>query len=370
MGGISKWPVTPEMKALVLEVLERGEYVASGEQNIAFEREFAKYIGSKYAAVVSSGGGGLHIAMSVLGIGPGDEVIVPANTYTAVAGCPVWVGAKPVLVDMEPDTYNIDPGKIEENVTPRTKAIIPVHMYGQPADMDPIMELAERHGLFVVEDAAQGAGSKYKERKSGSIGDVNVFAFMGKNMHCYGTGGMITTDNREYLRKIRLYRKFGHSVTLSGARAETGDCEVPGYNYELAGWNSALGRISLRSLDRWNKRRRENARMYRDLLEELPNVVLPVERNWACHVYLWYVIQAEKRNKLKEFLARKGIETSIIYSIPIHLQTAFRQRFSFRRDMYPVTEAATRKILSLPIGFHLKEEQIRYVARCIKKFYQ
>jgi dTDP-4-amino-4,6-dideoxygalactose transaminase len=362
--SIGKWPVTQEMKDTVLKVLENHEYVAGGKQEIAFQEEFAEYIGSKYAIVCSSGGGGLHIALSVLGVGPGDEVITAANTYTCVAGCATWLGAKPVLVDMDPETNNIDPFKLEDKVTSKTKVIIPVHMYGHPADMDPIIEIAEKNNIFVVEDVAQAAGSSYKGKKSGSIGHMNIFAFNGKSMHCYGTGGMITTDDDEYYRKSRLFRKFGH------LRDGTGDCEIPGYNYELLGWNTALGRISLRELDKRNKRRREIANMYDDLLGNLSDVETPVEKDWAYHVYLHYVLKAEKRDELIQYLEKKDIIASKLYHLPIHLQTAFKKRFGFKEGMYPISEESANKTAGLPNHFTQTEEEIHYVADHIKEFYQ
>jgi dTDP-4-amino-4,6-dideoxygalactose transaminase len=361
--SIDKWPVTQEMKDTVLRVLENHEYRAGGKQEIAFQDEFAEYIGMKHAVVCSSGGGALHIALSVLGVSPGDEVITAANTYTCVAGCATWLGARPVLVDMDPETNNIDPVKLKEKVTPKTKVIIPVHMYGQPADMDPIMEIAENNNIFVVEDVAQAAGSKYKGKKSGSIGHMNIFAFNGKSLHCYGVGGMVTTDDDEYFRKAKLFRKFGH------LRDGTGDCEVPGYNYELLGWNTALGRISLRNLDKWNKRRREIAKIYDDLLANLPEVEIPFEKDYAYHVYLHYVTKAEKRNELLEFLEKKGVTASKLYHRPIHLQTAFK-KYGFKEGMYPVSEESAKRTASLPNHFAQTEEEIHYVADTVKEFYQ
>jgi len=359
------FPVTKEMKRTVVRVLENGEYRPGGKEETQFEKEFSQYVGAKYAVAVSSGAGALHIAMSVLGIGPGDEVITAANGFTAAADCAVWVGARPVFAEMERGTFNIDPNEIAKKITPRTKAIIPVHMYGHPADMDPIMELAEKFDLPVIEDVAQAAGSKYKGKASGNIGDVSIFSFAGKNMNCYHEGGMLVTNDENYAEKAILYRHFGHHPEHFGAEQY-----VIGYNYSMNGWNAALGRMTLRAIDDWNTRRRRNAKRYDELLGGLSRIEIPTERDWAYHVYLHYVIRAERRDGLKRFLGKRGIDTGIHYPIPIPLQRPYREKFGFKEGMFPLSEEATSSVLSIPTRPTLTIQEIKYITDSIKEFYR
>jgi dTDP-4-amino-4,6-dideoxygalactose transaminase len=360
-----EFPVTQEVRDAVVNALERGQdgWHTGGKEEIAFEKEFSEYVGTKYAVAVTSGAGALHIALALLDIGPGDEVITAANAFTAAADCALWVGAKPVFVDIDREIFNMDPDQIEQAITSRTKAIVPVHMYGHPADMDPIMEIAEKHRLWVVEDVAQAAGSKYKGRKTGSIGHMGVYSFASKNMSCYGEGGMITTNSKEYREKAIMYRHFGHRPTGFGEEQY-----VLGYNYTLGGWGFALGRISLKHLDEWNRKRRENAKTYNELLDRTPGVEIPTERGWAYHAYLHYVIRVKRRDRLKKYLATKGVQTIVHYPIPIHLQMPYKERYGYEEGAYPLSEEACQNILSLPPGFHLSEKEVRYIAECIKEF--
>lgn len=359
------FPVTPEMKRAVVKALEAGYpgYHTGGEQEIALEKEFAKYIGCKHAVFLTSGAGALHIAMAILGIGPGDEVITAANTFTAASDCAVWVGATPVFADIDPDIMNIDPEKMREKITPRTKAIIPAYMYGHPADLDPILEIAKAHGIPVIEDAAQAAGSKYKGKIVGGLGDIGIFSFAGKNMTAYGEGGMFTTNNPEYAQQAIMYRHFGHNPDDFGGKQN-----VLGFNYTMGGWNSALARITLRKLDQWNKARRTNAKMYDKLLKDISQVKLPVEREWAYHAYLHYVIRAERRDELKKYLEKKGIDPKIHYPIPIPLQPAY-SRFGFKEGMFPESEKSANSILSLPTRFTLTKREVETIAKSIRAFY-
>lgn len=359
-----KWPVTQEMRDTVLRVLESGQYRTGEEPELNFEKEFTQYIGVKYAVAVSSAAGALHIVMSVLGIGLGDEVITAANTFTAASDCAIWVGAKPVFVDIDPDTYNMDPSKIEKHITKRTKAIIPAHMYGHPADLDPVMEIARKHSLIVVEDSAQATGTQYKGRRTGSIGDIGVFSFAGKSMSCYGEGGMLVTNNETYAERATMYRHFGHRPGRFGAEQF-----VIGYNYTLGGWNAALGRVSLKLLDDWNQQRRDNARKYDEGLKGVGQVTTPVEREYAYHTYLHYVIRAERRDELRQFLKQRGIETLVHYPIPIPMQPEYRKKFSYGKGMYPLSEEAAQSILSLPTRMTLTNEEFQYVVDSIKQFY-
>jgi len=358
-----KWPVTQEMRDTVLRVLETGEYRTGSKEEVNFEKEFSEYIGSRYAITMSSGAGALHVAMSVLGVGPGDEVITAANAFTAAADCAMWVGAKPVFAEIDHDTMNIDPNDVRRRITRKTKVIIPIHAYGHSADMDPIKEQAEEHNLYVVEDVAQAAGSKYRNNKCGSIGHVGIFSFAGKNITCCHEGGMLVTDNEQYARSAVLYRHFGHEPGRFGAEQH-----VLGYNYSMSGWNAALGRITLRSLDDWNKKRRENARIYDEQLKAIPNLELPIEKDWAYHAYLHYVVRTSERDELKEFLEKKGIQTSIHYPIPTPLQTPYKERFGFTEGTYPESEKACKTVLSLPTRFNLTEEEIRYVFESVREF--
>ncbi|AEH25420.1 DegT/DnrJ/EryC1/StrS family aminotransferase [Pyrococcus yayanosii] len=339
--------IKEEIDSAIQRVLESGWFIL-GEELRKFEEEFAKYLGVKHVIGVNSGSDALYLAVKALGIGPGDEVITVSHTFISTVDAIVRNGAKPVFVDIDPETYTIDVNQIEKAITERTKAIIPVHIYGHPADMDPIMRIAEEYGLYVIEDASQAHGAEYKGRKVGSIGHVACFSFYPtKNLGAYGDAGAIVTNDYELAEKLRMMRNYG---------------SLKKYYHEFIGVNSRLDeiqatilRVKLRHLDEWNDRRRRIAKIYNELLED-SEVIVPVEKEWAKHVYHLYVIRHKDRDKLQQHLLKNGIKTQIHYPVPVHLQKAYLD-LGIRMKL-PVTERISLEILSLPIYPWLKEKEI------------
>lgn len=354
--------IASEIGGSVSEVLKDCDFIL-GAKVKAFEREFASYCGSTYSLGVSSGTEALHLALRALGIGPGDEVITQANTFIATALAISYTGATPVFVDVEEETFNIDPRLLEKAVTPRTKAIIPVHLYGRPAPLDAIKEVAARHNLFIVEDACQAHGALYSGEagaaRAGTLGDIAAFSFYpGKNLGAYGDGGAITTGDTELYVKLRMLRDYGQVVKYHH--------QVEGYNSRLDTIQAAVLSVKLKYLDRWNGLRADHAARYSELLAGIPEVRSPE----LCegHVYHLYVIRAQERGGLAEFLGSRGISTGIHYPVPNHLQPAFG-RLGYAKGSFPVTERLSGEILSLPIFPELKYNQIRRVADAISDFY-
>jgi len=332
-----------------------------GEDVGLFEKEFASYCETKFAVGVDTGISALELSLRAYGIREGDEVITVANTFIATASAISFTGAKPVLVDINPRSYNIDVSAIEDVITNKTKAIIPVHLYGQPADMDPIMEIAKKHRLIVVEDACQAHGALYKGEKVGSIGDVGCFSFYpAKNLGAYGDGGAIITNNPEIAEKVRMFRNYGQK--------EKYHHKFLTYNRRLDTLQAAILRVKLSKLDEWNEARHKNAQFYNKLLES-SHVITPIEADFAKHVYHLYVVRTKDRDRLRAYLQSRGIATGIHYPIPIHLQEAYQSLGCDRGD-FPVTEKYTKEILSLPMFPELTIEQIRYVVQEIEDFMQ
>ncbi len=326
----------------------------------ALEEEFAFYCGTKYAIGVSSGTEAIHLALLSAGIGRGDEVIVSPNTFFASVEAIAYTGAIPVFVDIEPATYTIDVSMLKKKITSRTKALIPVHMYGQSADMEQIMGLAEKHGLKVIEDACQAHGAEYQNKKCGSIGDAGCFSFyFTKNLGGYGEGGMVTTDDAMIADKVRLYRNHGHKTKHEHS--------VIGYNGRLDEIQAAILRIKLRQLDDYNEKRRANAVLYGRLLKK-SGLVLPAEITGRKHVYHLYVVRSKNRDRLQNFLDNAGIGTGIHYKVPVHLQEA-AEKYGYKKGDIGKVEAACDEILSLPMYPELKEEDIMYIAETINEFY-
>ena len=340
-----------EIDAAVARVLVSGQFVL-GPEVAAFEEEFAAYCHARDGVAVNSGTSALHLALLAAGIGPGDEVITVAFTFVATVAAIHYVQARPVFVDIEPRSYTMDVTQIESAVTERTKAIIPVHLYGQPADMDPILEIARRHDLIVIEDAAQAHGAEYKGRRVGSIGDLGCFSFYpGKNLGAYGEGGMVVTNNPEYTRALRLLRDWGQERKYHHV--------VKGYNYRMEGLQGAILRVKLRHLESWTESRRAHAARYDKLLadcEVQPPVALPHNR----HVYHIYAVRAAARDALRRTLDEQGIQTGIHYPIPVHLQEAYADPACRPGDL-PSTELAASEVLSLPMYPELSESQIEAV---------
>jgi dTDP-4-amino-4,6-dideoxygalactose transaminase len=348
--------IKSEIDAAVARVLESCQFVL-GPEVAAFEQEFAAYCDSSDCIALNSGTSALHLALLAADIGPGDEVITVPFTFVASVAAIVYAGARPVLVDIDPQSFTMDPAKIEAAVTPRTKAIMPVHLYGQSADMDPILEAAKRHGLVVIEDAAQAHGAKYKGRHVGSLGDMACFSYYpAKNLGAYGEGGAVTTKNPDYAHKIRMLRDWGQDRKYHHV--------LRGFNYRMEGFQGAILRVKLRHLERWTEVRRSIAQMYHELLADT-GLGLPLERPSSRHVYHLYTVRAADREGLRAGLERQGIQTAIHYAIPAHLQPAYAG-LGYGKGSLPQSESAADQVLSLPIYPELSEESVRKVAEAIK----
>jgi dTDP-4-amino-4,6-dideoxygalactose transaminase len=346
-----------EIDKAIKGVLERGYFIL-GENVKAFEEEFAAYCGVRYGVGVASGTDALMLALRACGIGHGDEVITVANTAFPTVAAVSLTGARPVFVDVD-DTYTMDVSQVEERITPRTKALLPVHLYGQPADMAPLMEIALRHHLFVIEDACQAHGAEYQGRKAGSIGHIGCFSFYPtKNLGCYGDGGMVVTSDEELAWRVVLLRNYGQTSRYHHI--------LVGTNSRLDELQAAILRVKLRWLDWWNEKRRQNAHLYSRLLK---GVVVPVERAGSRHIYHQYVIRAPRREELRHWLERNGVMTDVHYPNPIHLTEAYAD-LGLGRGSLPNTERFAQEIVSLPIHPELTEEEIHRVATLINRFFE
>ncbi len=342
----------PEMDAAILAAVGRGDYIL-GEDTREFEKEFASFNQADHCIGVGDGTDALHLALRGLGIGPGDEVIVPTHTYIASALAVTCAGATPVFVDCEPDYYTIDINGIEKALTPRTKAIMPVHLYGHPADMDPILEIAKDRNLFVVEDAAQAHGATYKGKFCGAIGDAGCFSFYpGKNLGAYGDGGAIVTHNAKLAEKISVLRNWGQKVKYVHTEK--------GFNSRLDTVQAAVLRVKLKRLAGWNEQRRSAAARYGELLAGSA-LALPKVAPWANPVWHLYVVQTAQRAKLQEALDAAGVSHGIHYPIPVHLQEAYRD-LGYKPGDFPVAEALAARILSLPMFPEITDGELRRVA--------
>jgi dTDP-4-amino-4,6-dideoxygalactose transaminase len=334
-----------ELDAAYKRVAASGYFVLGAELE-AFEGEFARYCGSKFCVGVGNGLEALHLTLRAWEIGPGDEVIVPSNTFIATWLAVTYADATPVPVEPVDATFNLDPGRIEAAITPRTKAIVAVHLYGQPADMDPICEIAQRHGLKVLEDAAQAQGAKYKGRRAGALGDAAGFSFYpGKNLGALGDAGAVTTSDAELARRLRMLRNYGSDKKYVH--------EMAGFNSRLDELQAALLRVKLKCLDDWNDRRRRVADWYfLNLPKVFPDLALPFVPVWAEPCWHLYVVRARERNSFQESLTARGIGTLIHYPAPPHLQDAYGG-LGYPAGSFPLAEAIAREVLSLPMGPHL-----------------
>ncbi len=354
----SYFELKDELDAAYYRVMNSGWYIL-GEEVEAFEAEFALYCESKHCIGVGNGLEALHLILRAMGIGQGDEVIVPSNTYIASWLAVSYTGAIPVPVEPDENTYNIDPALIEGAITPRTKAILAVHLYGQPADMDRINEVAQKHGLKVIEDSAQAHGSRYKGRRAGNLGDAAGFSFYpGKNLGAFGDGGAITTDDEVLAARIRMLRNYGSSVKYHN--------DEKGYNSRLDELQAAMLRVKLKHLDKWNERRKHLAELYYKGLSEL-DVVVPSVPAWADPVWHLYVVRHNNRDELQKHLTKVGVNTLIHYPIPPHLQPAYRE-FNISNDAFPLAARISSQILSLPMGSHISEVDINSVSDAISSF--
>ena len=340
-----------DLDAAVARVLDSGWYLL-GEEITAFEREFAAYTETEHCVGVGNGLDALHLSLRAHGIKPGDEVIVPSNTYIATWLAVTYAGATPVPVEPCEKTYNLDPERLYAALTERTKAVIPVHLYGQPADMDPIMDLAERHGLFVLEDAAQAHGARYKGRRVGGLGHAAAWSFYpGKNLGAFGDAGAVTTNDADLAEKLRSLRNYGSHVKYVN--------EVKGFNSRMDELQAAVLRVKLRHLDAWNARRKSLADSYFQGLQAT-DLTLPYVPDWAEPVWHLFVVRSAKRDALQRDLKAKGVGTLIHYPIPPHLQEAYAE-LGFAQGDFPSAEAIHREVLSLPIGPQLAPEAADYV---------
>jgi dTDP-4-amino-4,6-dideoxygalactose transaminase len=344
--------ISPDVTDAMMRVVERGDYILGDDVRL-LEEEFAKYIGTREAIAVGTGLDALEFALRAYGVGPGDEVITAANTFIATVLAIMATGARPILVDANRDSYNIDPLAIEAAITSKTKAIMPVHLYGQPADMQPILEIARKHGLVVIEDAAQAHGARYDGRRAGTLGDAAGFSFYpAKNLGAYGDGGMVVTNDVAAAEKIRRFRNYGQRVKYEHPEIGT--------NSRLDTIQAAILRVKLPHLDDWNAARGRHAASYNALLAG-SSIIFPKTNEGCTHVYHLYVIQLDRRDEVQKRLTSCGIGTGIHYPIPIHLQEACAS-LGYRKGDFPVTEKAAARILSLPMYPEMTTEQCEFVA--------
>ena len=352
--------IKEELMSAIGNVLDHGRFILGGEV-AEFEERFAQLCNTKFAVGVNSGTDALIMALEVLGIGPGDEVISPPNSFVSSASCAALLGAKPVFVDVD-DSYNIDPNLIEQAITPRTKAIVPVHLTGRPAEMGPIMEIAQRHGLHVVEDCAQAVAAEYRGQPVGSFGTVNCFSLHPlKTLNACGDGGVLTTNDPELYEQLKTRRNLGLQTR--------DDCAVWGHNSRLDTLQAAILLVKLRYLDEWTERRRTNAQVYQDLLAGLEQVVAPSDPANDRAVYHTFVVQAERRDDLKDYLKDRGVGTNIHYPVPIHMTRAAAD-LGYEPGQFPVTERQSERILSLPVYPELETDQLEFVVENIRNFYE
>lgn len=352
-----------EIDEAIQKVIEEGQFILGPEVK-AFEKEIASYCGTKFAISTASGTDALQLALLGCGIKPGDEVITTPFTFIATAETITQCGAISVFIDIDPKTYNIDPTKIESRITQRTKAILPVHLYGQSADMDPILKLSKKYSLEVIEDCAQALGAKYKGKKVGSLGDAGCLSFFpSKVLGAYGDGGMVVTNNPEIAEKVAMLRNHGCKEKYYHL--------VPGFNSRLDGLQAAILRVKLRHLDRWIEQRRQKASLYSKLLGEIEDVELPHTAPYAHHIFNYYTIRLKSpkvnRDKMREYLNSQGIGAAIYYPLSLHLQEVYKS-LAHKMGDFPESERAQEQVLSLPMYPELEEEQVIAIAEAIKRF--
>ena len=344
------------------ELFKKGDFIL-GDAVRKFEGEFAKYCGARYAVGLNSGTDALFLGLLSVGVKEGDEVILPVFTYIATALAVSMCGARPVFVDIDEETYNIDPLKIEKAITKKTKAIIPVHLYGQAADMQPIIKIAKKYNLKLVEDVAQAHGGEWRSRngkskKLGSIGDIGCFSFYPtKNLGAFGDGGMVITNDELVYKRLIMLRDYG--------RKDRYEHIIKGYNSRLDSIQAIILRAKLKYLDRWNKSRQKNAQIYNEQLSNCKEAITPKVSNYSTHVYHIYGVRVKNRDLIYDKLRKKGIGALIHYPIPLHLQKAYKE-LKYKRGDFPVAERIASQIISLPMHPYLKKEQIKIVTDKLK----
>lgn len=350
--------IKDEIDVGLKQVFEKGNFIL-GQEEKDFESEFARYCGVRYGVGVNSGTDALYLALASLDIGPGDEVILPTFTFIATALCVSYTGAKPVFVDIEDATYNLDPKKVEQAITPRAKVIMPVHIYGQSADMEEILKIAKKNNIKVVEDAAQAHGASYKGKKIGSLGDISCFSFYPtKSLGAFGDGGMVVTDDQEVYEKVLMLRDYG--------RIGRYEHKIKGYNSRLDTVQAVILSAKLKRLDRWNKMRLDNAVYYCELLKGLKSVRPPKIPKDRTHVFQTFGVRVKNRDRVCEGMKQKGIGVLIHYPIPLHLQEAY-QELGHKTGDFPIAEQVANEILSLPMFPHMTKKQIKYVCDSLKE---
>ena len=339
-------------------VFEKGNFIL-GEEEKTFETQFANYCDAKYAIGVNSGTDALYLALGALDISVGDEVILPTFTFIATALCISYTGAKPIFVDMEDETYNINPQKLEEVITEKTKAIIPVHLYGQPANMDDILSIARKHNIAIVEDACQAHGATYNGKKTGSLGDIGCFSFYPtKSLGAFGDGGIVVTNDDEINEKIQMLRDYGRKGRY--------EHKIKGYNSRLDTVQAVVLSAKLEYLNEWNKMRNAHAAYYCELLKDVPGIGIPTVKEDRTHVFQTFAVRVPDRDEILEGMKNKGVGVLIHYPIPIHLQDAYADLGQKKGD-FPVSEQVADEILSLPMFPHMNKDQIEYVCASLKE---
>jgi dTDP-4-amino-4,6-dideoxygalactose transaminase len=351
------------IKAEILEAFEQvfeSSWFVLGKNVEAFEKEFASYCDAKYGIGVGSGTEALHLALLACGVQPGDEVITVANTAVPTISAISFAQATPIFVDIDPDSYTMNPNLIESKITEKTRVIMPVHLYGQSADMRPILNLAQKYNLKVIEDACQAHGAEYNGRKIGSLGELGCFSFYpSKNLGAYGDGGMVVTNDPELADRVWMLRNYGQRKRYCH--------DIKGFNSRLDELQAAFLRKKLEHLNRWNEWRRRLAQIYHDSLGK--SVVKPIEKDYAYHIYHLYVIRSQHRDDLQKYLMKNGIQTLIHYPVPVHLQQAYYD-LNIKPESLPITEKYAAEILSLPMYPELKDDDVFYVADKINDFYR
>ncbi len=357
--------INKQIKTEIMETFESffdSNFYVLGDRTSTFEKEYAAFNQVNHCIGVSNGLDALHLSLKSLGIGSGDEVIVPSNTFIASVLAISFVGATPVFVEPRYDTFNIDVSRIEEAISPRTKAIMPVHLYGQCCEMTTIMEIAQKYNLWVIEDNAQAQGASFNNRLTGSFGDINATSFYpAKNLGALGDAGAITTNNLELSNKVKMLRNYGSAIKYYN--------EVPGFNNRIDEVQAAFLSVKLRFLNQWNEERRHIAGVYHDSLVGIEGLELPSVVSGATSVYHLYVVKTDRRDSLQRYLEANGVMTTIHYPIPPHLQKAYAH-LDIRKGSLPIAEDLAEKVLSLPLFIGMTDKQINYVVEKIREFYQ
>jgi dTDP-4-amino-4,6-dideoxygalactose transaminase len=350
--------IREEIQQAIDGVLNSSQFIL-GEEVQKFEEEFSGYVGGKFGVAVNSGTSALHLALLAADIGPGDEVLTVPATFVATAAAIAYAGARPVFVDVDPQTLTIDPSKLEGAITENTKAILPVHLYGHPAEMEPILEIAKKRNLIVIEDTAQAHGAEYQGKRVGSLGDFGCFSFYpSKNLGAYGEAGMVVTNDAEAANRLRMLRDWGQSKKYHH--------DTLGFNYRMDGIQGAILRVKLRHLDDWTEARRQNAKRYNEVLKD-SGLALPIETQGNRHVYYVYVVRVPNREAMQKHLLGNDIHSAIHYPHPVHLEKAF-EHLAYSEGDFPVSEKAAKEVLSLPMYPELQAEQIEEVAAAIRSF--